>query len=230
MIRLRLLAALASLALAVMLLVIVIAEPYQRQVALAAYHERASAQAVALYVQHCVNCHGVAGEGIDIAPALADIRGKDEQQLFLVIERGRRGADMAAFSINEGGSLTEPQIESLVVLINYGSWEAVSRRAAELNIAASWTPTPTVTPTETPTGFPTPTETPQMPTVSPSVSPTMTPAPPLLEIMPTGTPIPPVIQVQPSGTPIPPIFEIIPTATVPGTFFEVHPSLTPTNP
>jgi mono/diheme cytochrome c family protein len=173
----------ATLALAAILLITILAEPDRQQAAMVAYWQRASGQAIELYVHNCVNCHGLAGEGIDLAPPLNSIRGKDPVLLFRVIERGRFGTDMAAFGMHEGGGLTDPQIESLLVLITHGSWDAVAARASNLNIAASWTPTATLTPTFSST--PAPTRTPSVPL--PEVVPTVTyPPPPVFEIIPTA--------------------------------------------
>ncbi len=46
-------------------------------------------------------------------------------ELFKTIARGRLSTAMAAFSIDEGGALTTPQIDDLVMLIKYGSWREV---------------------------------------------------------------------------------------------------------
>lgn len=142
--RLQLISAAATTAIALILAAVILAEPARQTTALTAYRQRAASQAVEHYVQQCVNCHGLAGEGIDVAPALSadSIRGKDPVLLFRSIARGHRGTEMTAFGIDEGGNLSNPQIDSLVVLIKEGVWETVAARSAALNIAATWSPTP----------------------------------------------------------------------------------------
>jgi cbb3-type cytochrome c oxidase subunit III len=69
-------------------------------------------------------------------PALnqAALRSADSETLYRTISRGRYNAAMAAWSMDEGGSLTTAQINELVALIQYGDWGQVNARVAELGL------------------------------------------------------------------------------------------------
>ena len=41
---------------------------------------------------------------------------------------------MAAFGLNEGGALSHGQIDTLVLLLQYGNWDAIERRVADLGM------------------------------------------------------------------------------------------------
>jgi len=100
----------------------------ERQVEAAARQQAAAiALATESYALNCVVCHGAAGEGIGAVPPLASdgVRGVEAGALFDVIERGRYNTTMAAWSVDEGGVLTEHEIANLVTLIQYGDWETV---------------------------------------------------------------------------------------------------------
>ena len=71
---------------------------------------------VALYRANCAGCHGADGTH-GPAIALADplyLTIVDDNTLRSTIARGRLGTAMSAFSQNEGGMLTDEQIESIV--------------------------------------------------------------------------------------------------------------------
>lgn len=99
-----------------------------RQVEAAARQQAAAVTlATESYALNCVVCHGAAGEGIGAVPPLSSdgVRGAEAGALFDVIERGRYNTTMAAWSVDEGGVLTEHEITNLVTLIQYGDWETV---------------------------------------------------------------------------------------------------------
>ncbi|MBZ0277623.1 MAG: cytochrome c [Anaerolineae bacterium] len=94
----------------------------------------AATEGMNLYLENCVVCHGAAGEGVSVYPALALANSLTADELYKTIERGRFNTQMAAFSVNEGGILSASQIESLVALIQYGNWRVVYARAEELDV------------------------------------------------------------------------------------------------
>ncbi len=96
----------------------------------------AIAEGTDLYVKNCITCHGANGEGVAAYPVLNSegVRSMDADMLYHTIERGRYNTAMTAYSVNEGGILTQAQVSSLVTLIQSGTWANVSARAAELNL------------------------------------------------------------------------------------------------
>ena len=92
--------------------------------------------AIDLYAVNCVNCHGPRGEGLNINPALDTrlVRYQDRDELAKVIARGRAGTAMVAFGLDDKGILTAPQIDSLVTLMQQGSWGVVEKRIQDLNL------------------------------------------------------------------------------------------------
>ncbi len=86
-----------------------------------------------LYIQNCAECHGTNGAGLAANPPLNNLgnAGADPNVLFKTIARAAHGSSMAAWHIDEGGSLSDVQIEKLVTLIRYGDWAQVDRLAAE---------------------------------------------------------------------------------------------------
>ncbi len=87
-----------------------------------------------LYVKNCAPCHGAAGEGIGAMPALnnPNLAQADHQALFKVISRAAHGSTMAAWHVEEGGTLNDYQIDDLVYLIRYADWPQVSMVADDL--------------------------------------------------------------------------------------------------
>ena len=83
-----------------------------------------------IYLENCVVCHGAAGEGLGAYPALEAAASMDASELYKVIDRGRYGTQMAAYGIDEGGVLSQTQIEALVALIQHGDWGDVYAIAA----------------------------------------------------------------------------------------------------
>lgn len=78
-----------------------------------------------VYLEQCIVCHGASGEGIVTYPALSSASSMDTETLFKTIERGRYGTQMAAYGINEGGMLSDTQINGLIALIQQGNWQSV---------------------------------------------------------------------------------------------------------
>ena len=89
-----------------------------------------------LFATNCVACHGADGTGIGAIPPLnsAAIRKLDAELLSKTIERGRYATIMPAFHVNEGGVLSTREIEEIVTLLHYGSWNFVEERVAELGL------------------------------------------------------------------------------------------------
>lgn len=89
-----------------------------------------------LYAENCAVCHGASGEGIGDNPVLntAAIQSTSESDLVKVIARGRYNTMMAGWSIDEGGILSNAQVDDLVTLIQYGNWEFVEQRVGELGL------------------------------------------------------------------------------------------------
>jgi mono/diheme cytochrome c family protein len=86
--------------------------------------EVARGNAAAVYAARCSACHGAAGEGSTIAPALRPMRAAiaaQPEQAFDRIARGVPGTSMAAFSAQHGGPLDETMIRALVAWLREGS-------------------------------------------------------------------------------------------------------------
>ena len=94
------------------------------------------AEGTILYAQNCVVCHGAAGEGTGAVPPLNSdgLRDTDDESVFRTIERGRFNTAMVAYSVKEGGVFTGAQIDSLVTLVQYGNWTAVSAQVAAMGL------------------------------------------------------------------------------------------------
>ncbi len=93
-------------------------------------------EAMTLYAENCAVCHGAQGEGLGATPPL-DTPGLAEmayEDLFKVIARGRYATAMPAWSKEDGGPLSDYQISELTALIQYGDWQAVGQRVAELGL------------------------------------------------------------------------------------------------
>jgi len=102
-------------------------EPNRQVEELDAQQAAAIERATDVFALNCVECHGAAGEGLNVTPALNDaaVRAKSDSELFKTISRGRPGTAMVAFAINENGILTTPQINDLVTLIKHARWREV---------------------------------------------------------------------------------------------------------
>jgi mono/diheme cytochrome c family protein len=93
--------------------------------------------AMSLYAENCSLCHGLQGEGIGSVlplnnPALQTMVTAD---LFKIIARGRFNTAMPAWSQEDGGPLSNYQIDELVNLIQAGDWNATKNRVVNLGLA-----------------------------------------------------------------------------------------------
>ncbi|HLA42280.1 MAG TPA: c-type cytochrome, partial [Aggregatilineales bacterium] len=118
-------------------------ETARQQAAQQAYRAVAVTEGTDLYAAYCAECHGAAGEGLNAYPALDQefVRQRDVETLYKLIARGHYGTDMTAFGLQEGGILNRTQIESLITVIQKGSWESISQRV----IALGFTPAESIT-------------------------------------------------------------------------------------
>ncbi len=94
-------------------------------------------EAMTLYAENCSVCHGLAGEGIGAIPALdnAALRDSDPASLEKIIARGLFNTSMPAWSLEDGGSLGDYQIEQMVLLVQNGDWLAVQERVVNMGLA-----------------------------------------------------------------------------------------------
>ncbi|MBP8164335.1 MAG: c-type cytochrome [Anaerolineales bacterium] len=94
-------------------------------------------EAMTLYAQNCTICHGLNGEGIGATPALNNpaLVSMPFEELQKTISRGRYQTAMPAWSMEDGGALSDYQIEELVLLIQYGDWNETGDRVVNLGLA-----------------------------------------------------------------------------------------------
>jgi mono/diheme cytochrome c family protein len=87
------------------------------------------AEGADLYLDYCAMCHGVAGEGFGIMPALNHpaLSDADPTALFKTIARAAHGTVMASWHMDEGGVLNDYQIQELVVMIQNADWGQVGQ-------------------------------------------------------------------------------------------------------
>lgn len=126
----------ATLAIALILAVNILYEPERQRRAAAAYQTLALASGIDLYAHSCAECHGAAGEGLGVYPALDQdfVRRRTADDLRRAIANGRYGTEMIAYEIDQGGTLTMPQIDYLARLIQVDSWDTAALRAAALGL------------------------------------------------------------------------------------------------
>lgn len=93
--------------------------------------------AMTLYAENCAVCHGLNGEGIGATPRLDNpgLRSMSFDDLYKVIARGRFDTAMPAWSKDDGGPLSDYQIEELVALIQSGDWQETGDRVVNLGLA-----------------------------------------------------------------------------------------------
>lgn len=94
-------------------------------------------EAMTLYAENCSVCHGLNGEGIGATPSLDSeaLRTMPYEDLYKTIARGRYQTAMPAWSIEDGGPLSDYQIDELTVLIQYGDWMETGERTVNLGLA-----------------------------------------------------------------------------------------------
>jgi mono/diheme cytochrome c family protein len=93
--------------------------------------------AMTLYAENCAVCHGLNGEGIGATPALNNpaLQTMPFDDLYKIIARGRFDTAMPAWSKDDGGPLSDYQIEELVALVQSGDWAAAGDRVVNLGLA-----------------------------------------------------------------------------------------------
>ena len=118
------------------LLIYAIQEPQRIVQAQEAQLQRDLDDAMTLYAQNCSVCHGVAGEGIGATPALDNpaLRSSEAVALTKIISRGLYGTTMPAWHVEDGGTLSDYQIATLVSLIQSGDWQATQDRVVNLGL------------------------------------------------------------------------------------------------
>ncbi|MCC6615720.1 MAG: c-type cytochrome [Anaerolineae bacterium] len=126
----------ATLAIALILIVNIVYEPERQRRAADAYGALALTGAIDLYAHSCAECHGAAGEGLGSYPALDQdfVRNRAADDLRRTIANGRYGTEMIAYDYDQGGTLTLPQIDTLVRLIQQDAWAAVAARVDALGL------------------------------------------------------------------------------------------------
>jgi mono/diheme cytochrome c family protein len=90
-----------------------------------------------LYAENCSVCHGLNGEGIGATPALDSdaLRTMPYDDLYKTIARGRFQTSMPAWSLEDGGPLSDYQISELLALIQSGDWAETGDRVVNLGLA-----------------------------------------------------------------------------------------------
>lgn len=94
-------------------------------------------EAMTLYAENCAVCHGLNGEGIGATPALNNpaLVTMPFEEIQKTIARGRYQTAMPAWSLLDGGPLSDYQIDELVLLIQYGDWTETGDRVVNLGLA-----------------------------------------------------------------------------------------------
>jgi len=94
-------------------------------------------EAMTLYAENCAVCHGVSGEGMGATPPLNNpaLLTMPYEDLYKTIARGRYQTAMPAWSIEDGGALSDYQIDELVLLIQYGDWNETGDHVVNLGLA-----------------------------------------------------------------------------------------------
>ena len=116
-------------------------EPYRLQDARLQQLRRYVVDGTGVYLQNCVECHGPSGQGVGVMPALNKLGTADASHdlLFTTIARSSHGSAMAAWHLDEGGTLTDYQVEGVVSFILNADWGRVRDLAVE---KAALNPTP----------------------------------------------------------------------------------------
>lgn len=94
-------------------------------------------EGMTLYAENCSVCHGLSGEGIGATPPLNSpgLQSMAFDDIYKIISRGRYDTAMPAWSKEDGGPLSDYQIEEMVALIQYGDWNATGDRVVNLGLA-----------------------------------------------------------------------------------------------
>jgi len=93
--------------------------------------------AMNLYAENCSVCHGLSGEGIGATPPLDSdaLRTMPYEEIYKTIARGRYQTAMPAWSLEDGGPLSDYQIDEMATLILYGDWTETGNRTVNLGFA-----------------------------------------------------------------------------------------------
>jgi mono/diheme cytochrome c family protein len=94
-------------------------------------------EAMTLYAENCAVCHGLSGEGIGATLPLdnPNLKPTDPIALAKIIARGLYGTAMPAWSKEDGGPLSDYQIDQLTLLIQQGDWHETQNRVVNLGLA-----------------------------------------------------------------------------------------------
>ncbi len=94
-------------------------------------------EAMTLYAENCAVCHGLSGEGIGATPPLdnPNLKQTEPSALAKIIARGLYGTSMPAWSKEDGGPLSDYQINQLTLLIQYGDWQETQNRVVNMGLA-----------------------------------------------------------------------------------------------
>jgi mono/diheme cytochrome c family protein len=130
---------LATLLIVVVVGVAVQREPARQEDALIELRIEAVHAGTDLFATNCAVCHGASGQGLGATPPLNSegVRGMDYETLVHTIERGRYNTTMAAYSVDEGGILSNAEIDSLAAVIQYANWQTVAARIDALGLTPS---------------------------------------------------------------------------------------------
>jgi mono/diheme cytochrome c family protein len=122
----------------------IVREPFRMEQKGEILRQKELVEAGDLYVEHCVSCHGLGGEGLDQMPALNSpaLADADAKRLFNIIAHAPHNTTMAAWHLDEGGILSTYQVDKLVTLIRFGDWYQVGMLAASKNILNPEGPNP----------------------------------------------------------------------------------------
>lgn len=94
-------------------------------------------ESMTLYAENCSVCHGLNGEGIGATPPLDStaLRTMPYDDIYKTIARGRYQTAMPAWALEDGGPLSDYQIDELTTLILYGDWYETGDRTVNLGFA-----------------------------------------------------------------------------------------------
>ena len=131
--RIDLISLLALIVIVAMLPVYAVSEPLRLQNAQENLRQATLKEGALNYGRLCATCHGLAGEGQGVMPALNHpaLAEANSETLFRTIARAAHGTGMAAWHTSEGGVLNDYQIGQLVTLIQHADWQVVKTTALE---------------------------------------------------------------------------------------------------
>lgn len=126
----------ATIILVLVIPIYAISEPARQETISLSFRSDAVSVSTDAYAENCAVCHGAAGEGIGEMPDLNTdgVRGMEEADLFRVISRGRDNTLMAGWAVEEGGILSNAQVEDMITFLRYADWNQVETRVAELGL------------------------------------------------------------------------------------------------